>query len=58
LCKVKCRYGAIEKTGAINYTECFQCLDCVEIIGNPATCVPDVLETKRRNVRTLIGVPA
>jgi NosR/NirI family transcriptional regulator, nitrous oxide reductase regulator len=58
LCKVKCRYGAIEKTGAINYTECFQCLDCVEIIGNPATCVPDVLETKRRNVRTLIGVSA
>jgi NosR/NirI family transcriptional regulator, nitrous oxide reductase regulator len=58
LCKVKCRYGAIEKTGAINYTECFQCLDCVEIIGNPATCVPDVLAAKRRNIRTLIGVPA
>jgi NosR/NirI family transcriptional regulator, nitrous oxide reductase regulator len=58
LCKVKCRYGAIEKTGAINYSECFQCLDCVEIIGNPTSCVPDVLATKRRNVRTLIGVPA
>lgn len=58
LCKVKCRYGAIEKSGVINYDECFQCLDCVEIIGNPATCVPEVQVTKRRNVRVLIGAPA
>jgi NosR/NirI family transcriptional regulator, nitrous oxide reductase regulator len=58
LCKVKCRYGAIEKTGAVNYTECFQCLDCVEIIGNPEHCVPDMQAAKRRNVRTLIEVPA
>jgi NosR/NirI family transcriptional regulator, nitrous oxide reductase regulator len=58
LCKVRCRYGAIEKTGAINYTECFQCLDCVEIIGNPDTCVPQVQSAKRRNVRVLVGAPA
>jgi NosR/NirI family transcriptional regulator, nitrous oxide reductase regulator len=58
LCKVKCRYGAIEKSGAVNYTECFQCLDCVEIIGNPTSCVPDVQATKRKNVRVLIGSPA
>jgi len=58
LCKVKCRYGAIEKSGAINYTECFQCLDCVEIIGNPSTCVPEVQATKRKNVRVLIGAQA
>ncbi len=58
LCKVKCRYGAIEKSGAINYDECFQCLDCVEIIGNPLTCVPEVQKAKRKNVRTLIGAPA
>jgi NosR/NirI family transcriptional regulator, nitrous oxide reductase regulator len=55
LCKVKCRYGAIEKTGKVQYDECFQCLDCVEIIGNPSACVPDVLASKRRNVRVLIG---
>jgi NosR/NirI family transcriptional regulator, nitrous oxide reductase regulator len=54
LCKVKCRYGAIEKTGAIKYDECFQCLECVQIYEDPKTCVPLVLET-RRNVRTLIG---
>jgi NosR/NirI family transcriptional regulator, nitrous oxide reductase regulator len=58
LCKVKCRYGAIEKSGAIQYDECFQCLDCVEIIGNPAACVPELQASKRKNVRVLIGAPA
>jgi polyferredoxin len=58
LCKVKCRYGAIEKSGAINYDECFQCLDCVQIIYEPKLCVPEIQDTKRRNVRTIIGVPA
>jgi NosR/NirI family transcriptional regulator, nitrous oxide reductase regulator len=58
LCKVKCRYGAIEKSGAIKYDECFQCLDCVQIIYEPAMCVPEIQETKRRNVRNLIGAPA
>jgi NosR/NirI family transcriptional regulator, nitrous oxide reductase regulator len=57
LCKVQCRYGAIEKTGAIKYDECFQCLDCVQIYEDPKTCVPLVLEN-RRNVRTLIGAAA
>ncbi len=58
LCKVKCRYGAIEKSGAIKYDECFQCLDCVQIIYEPKMCVPDILETKRRNIRTLVRAPA
>jgi NosR/NirI family transcriptional regulator, nitrous oxide reductase regulator len=48
LCKVKCRYGAIEKTGAINYTECFQCLDCVAIYFDPKACVPDIQAAKRK----------
>lgn len=55
LCKVKCRYGAIEKSGAITYDECFQCLDCVQIIGDPASCVPELQAAKRRNPRTIIG---
>jgi NosR/NirI family transcriptional regulator, nitrous oxide reductase regulator len=54
LCKVKCRYGAIEKSGAIKYDECFQCLDCVQIFEDPKACVPLVLTTKR-NARTLLG---
>ena len=47
LCKVKCRYGAIEPSGAIDYPECFQCMDCVTIILDPAQCVPEVLARKK-----------
>ncbi|MBL6426377.1 MAG: 4Fe-4S binding protein [Maritimibacter sp.] len=48
LCRVKCRYGAIKKTGEIQYDECFQCLDCVSIHDDPTRCVPLVLAEKRR----------
>jgi NosR/NirI family transcriptional regulator, nitrous oxide reductase regulator len=58
LCKVKCRYGAIEKRGKIKYDECFQCLDCVEIYHDTQSCVPEVQAAKRKNVRLLIGAPA
>jgi polyferredoxin len=47
MCRVKCRYDAIEKSGAIVYSECFQCLDCVVILDNPKLCVPAVVEQKR-----------
>jgi len=47
MCKVKCRYGAIERSGAIVYSECFQCMDCVVIHDSPQKCVPLVLERKR-----------
>ncbi|WP_370737874.1 4Fe-4S binding protein [Aquimixticola soesokkakensis] len=47
LCRVKCRYGAIEKSGAIDYTECFSCMDCVGIFDDPHRCVPQILATKR-----------
>jgi NosR/NirI family transcriptional regulator, nitrous oxide reductase regulator len=57
LCKVRCRYGAIEKSGAIKYDECFQCLDCVQIYDDPKTCVPQVQATKR-NIRTIIEAAA
>ena len=50
LCKVKCRYGAIEPTGEIDYPECFQCMDCVTIIHDPTQCVPQILATKKRKV--------
>lgn len=48
LCRVKCNYGAIRKTGEIQYSECFQCLDCVAIHDDPARCVPLVLAAKGR----------
>lgn len=48
LCRVKCRYGAIKKTGEIQYDECFQCLDCVKIHDDPKQCVPLILAAKRQ----------
>jgi polyferredoxin len=47
LCAVRCRYQAIEKSGAIRYDECFQCLDCVTIHDSVTQCVPLVLAAKR-----------
>ena len=47
LCRVQCRYGAIEKSGRIDYSECFGCLDCASIHDDPKRCVPLVLDAKR-----------
>ncbi len=47
LCKVKCSYGAIKKTGEIQYSECFQCLDCVTIHDDADQCVPLIIAAKR-----------
>jgi len=48
LCRVKCNYGAIKKTGEIQYSECFQCLDCVTIHDDATKCAPLILESKGR----------
>lgn len=48
LCKVRCKYGAIEKSGKIQYSECFQCLDCVTIHDSEKMCVPLVLKARGR----------
>ncbi|MGH1589324.1 4Fe-4S binding protein [Methylobacterium phyllosphaerae] len=47
LCRVRCRYDAIAPSGRIDYAECFQCMDCVTIIHDPAQCVPQVVARKR-----------
>ncbi len=47
LCRVKCPYGAIEKSGRIKYSECFQCLECVAIHDDTKRCVPLVLAGKQ-----------
>lgn len=51
LCRVRCRYDAIARSGEIRYSECFQCLDCVTIHDDPAQCVPLVLKAKREKGR-------
>ncbi|HMQ56974.1 MAG TPA: 4Fe-4S binding protein [Rhizobiaceae bacterium] len=50
LCRVKCAYGSIKKNGAIDYTECFACLDCVTIHDDARRCVPLVLAAKGRSL--------
>lgn len=46
LCKVKCNYGAIERTGSVQYSECFGCLDCVAIYNDETRCAPLVVSAK------------
>nr|WP_146344586.1 4Fe-4S binding protein [Phaeobacter marinintestinus] len=53
LCKVKCNYGAIKKTGEIRYSECFQCLDCVTIHNDTTRCVPLIIAARKRGQSTL-----
>ena len=50
LCRSRCAYGAIERSGAIRYDECFGCLDCVSIHDDPKRCVPLVLAARKRPV--------
>ena len=58
LCRVKCSYGAIRKTGAIQYSECFQCLDCVTIHDDAQQCVPLILKGRAANRgRDITGHP-
>ncbi|UWR21904.1 4Fe-4S binding protein [Sulfitobacter sp. S190] len=56
LCKVKCAYGAIKQTGEIQYSECFQCLDCVTIHDDADKCVPLIIAARRD--RRLQGMAA
>ena len=50
LCRVRCKYGAIRPSGEIRYSECFQCLDCVAVHNDAATCVPLILAARGRSI--------
>jgi NosR/NirI family transcriptional regulator, nitrous oxide reductase regulator len=52
LCRVRCAYGAIKASGEIQYSECFQCLDCVTIHDDAKQCVPLVLAARGRSLAT------
>lgn len=56
-CRHRCGYQAIEPAGHIDYGECFQCLDCVQLHDNPAQCLPLVAQARGRPVPVRI-VPA
>ncbi|MCB1895978.1 MAG: hypothetical protein KDF95_12090 [Rhodocyclaceae bacterium] len=46
-CKSACRYDAIERSGKIQYENCFQCLDCVGIYHDAKRCVPVMLFNRK-----------
>jgi NosR/NirI family transcriptional regulator, nitrous oxide reductase regulator len=47
-CRHRCDYQAIAPAGTVDYSECFQCLDCVEIYQDDARCLPLVVERKQQ----------
>jgi transcriptional regulator of nitric oxide reductase len=55
-CRHRCGYNAIAPGGAVDYEECFQCMECVVIHASDAQCAPRVLERKRG--RSIPVVPA
>jgi len=55
LCKVKCKYGAIKRTGEIQYSECFDCLDCVTIHDDAEQCVPLILAARRQERAAMVA---
>ena len=59
LCRRRCAYGAIERSGAIRYDDCFQCLDCVGIYHDAGRCAPLLLERRKgRRIAVPVAVHA
>jgi transcriptional regulator of nitric oxide reductase len=56
-CRHHCHYEAIAPAGEVDYTECFQCLDCVEIHDDPQRCLPLIVERKQSAARTIPILP-
>lgn len=40
VCRRSCRYRAIGAAGQVDYSNCFQCLDCVSIYHDSRRCAP------------------
>ena len=49
-CRHRCEYQAIEPQGKVNYSECFQCLDCVSIYQDDQRCLPLIQYRKQDSV--------
>lgn len=48
-CRHRCEYQAIEPKGKVNYSECFQCLDCVSIYQDEQRCLPLIQKRKAKS---------
>ncbi len=57
-CRHRCDYQAIQPDGAIDYDECFQCMDCVVIYHSDTQCAPRILQAKRGMTIPLRQIPS
>jgi hypothetical protein len=55
-CRSDCAYQSIEKSGKVDYDECFQCMDCVVIYESEALCVPLLNNARRAAGQTVIPI--
>jgi NosR/NirI family nitrous oxide reductase transcriptional regulator len=55
-CRSDCAYQAIDKQGAVDYDECFQCMACVVIYESDDLCVPRILEQRHANEGRIIPI--
>jgi transcriptional regulator of nitric oxide reductase len=55
-CRSDCAYQAIEKSGKVDYDECFQCLDCVVIYESESLCVPLYNSARKTSGNTVIPI--
>lgn len=55
-CRHRCGYGAIDRSGKVDYDECFQCLECVVIHESDEQCAPRIMELKRARSIPIVPV--
>jgi transcriptional regulator of nitric oxide reductase len=55
-CRSDCAYQAIEKSGKVDYDECFQCLDCVVIYDSKELCVPLLNQARKAAGQAVIPI--
>lgn len=51
-CRHRCAYQSIAPSGTVQYSECFQCLDCVAIYQDPKRCLPLIRMDKPKHRST------
>lgn len=47
-CRHACEFQAIAPSGHVDYSECFQCLDCVSVYQDDHRCLPLIMTRKGR----------
>lgn len=55
-CRSDCAYQTIEKSGKVDYDECFQCMDCVVIYESETLCVPLLNNARKATGKTVIPI--